>query len=333
MSRQTSLKDKLVVLIDAPLPGEHAEKIRRLSPRIELVEGLSKTALRNAQVIYTYFARFDPVDAPKLRWVQLVTIAAEHVMNTPIARSGIPISNVRGAYAVAVAEFAIGMLLAMTRRFPVSHSLQLKSEWMQDFEGENCYGKTMGIVGYGSVGRQIARIADAMGMKVLACKRRPEIRQDTSFHLPNTGDPEGYIPQVWFGIEQVRQMLRVTDYAVITLPETPATRRVIGKRELEALPPHAYLISVGRGPVIDEAALIDCLRSGRLAGAGLDVFPSEPLPADSPFWKLPNVIVTPHIASYTKEQAALAAEVLIENLSRDLRNEPLTNLVDMKLGY
>ena len=337
MSQQYSSEDQVAVLVDALLPREQAEKIRRLSPRIELIEGLSEVALRKAQVIYTHQAPFDPADAPDLRWVQVSTAGVDYILNRPVAHSGIPITNVRGAYTLAVAELAIGMLLAMTRRFPVSRSLQLRSKWPEDsltLQGENCHGKTMGIIGYGSIGRHVARIAQAMGIKVLACKRRPDVKQEaTGFRLPNTGDAEGAIPEAWFGPEQIHQMLRGADFAVVALPLTSATRGLIGKRELEALPAHAYVINVGRGPVIDEAALIDCLQAGRLAGAGLDVFASEPLVADSPLWKRPNVIVMPHRGSWTKEQVPLAVAVLIENLSRDLAHRPLINLVDMEAGY
>lgn len=330
------MEDQVVVLVEALLPKEQAERIRLLSSRINLIDGLSKANLKKAQVVYTGRAAFDPADAPCLRWVQLNTAAVNHIMSQPIARSGIPIANVRGAFSVAVAELTIGILLTLMRRLYMTHSLQRAGQWPQDpsaLRGDNCHGKTIGIIGYGSIGRQVARIAQAMGMKVLACKRRPEIKEDRGFCLPNTGDPGGTIPEAWFGIEQIKQMLTISDVAVVSLPLTDATRGLIGKSELEALPAHACLINIGRGGTVDEAELIERLQSSRLAGAGLDVFESEPLGSESLFWRLPNTVVTPHIASSTSQQAYLAAEVLIENLSRDLTNQPLVNLVNLELGY
>lgn len=325
-----------VVLIDAPLSDTQRERIEHLSPHLDLIDGMSAAGLQKAQIIYTNKARFDPADAPQMRWIQLNTAGAEQVMHTPIAQAGIPVANVRGAYSVAVAELAISLLLALTRRHQTSHALQERRQWPDDIsvlQGENCYGKTMGIVGYGASGRQIAAVARTMGMRVLACKRRPDVKRYTDFSLPNAGDPDGLIPEAWFGIEDVDRMLSMSDVAVVTLPLTDATRGIIGNQSLEALPAHAYLINVGRGGVVDEVALADSLERGTLAGAGLDVFEQEPLPSDSPLWKLPNLIVTPHVASYTREQQDLAAEVLIENLSRELDGRPLVNLVDLQLGY
>ena len=336
MSQQPGPNDQTVVVIDTSLPREPADRLRRLSPKIELIDGLSKDALRRAHVIYTFGADFDPADAPNLQWVQVGNASVTHIRDTPIANSQIPIANVSGAFSPAVAEFTIALLLTLTRRLPMAHSLQLQTTWLEDdtpLAGENCFGKTMGIVGYGSIGRHIARIAQAMGLKVLACKRRPELKRDTSFCFPNLGDPDGTIPEAWFGTPQMVEMLKMSDVAVVTLPQTPATENLIGKQELEALPAHAYLISIGRGAVVNESALIEHLQAGRLAGAALDVFATEPLPAGSPLWKLPNVIVTPHLGSWTINQSQMAAEVLVENMSRYLKGQPLVSRVDMKWGY
>ena len=192
----------------------------------------------------------------------------------------------------------------------------------------------MGIIGYGSIGRQVARIAQAMGMKVLACKRQPQARKEERvFSLPGTGDPEGIIPQQWFGMDEIEKLLGLLDIAVITLPLTESTRGLLNNKVLGSLPSQAYLINLGRGGTIDEDALIERLKSGKLAGAALDVFAIEPLPAESLLWECPGLLILPHIASWTEEQPYLASEVLIENLSRYLTGRPLVNLVNMKLGY
>lgn len=333
--------EPFTVVIDAPFPDQQAERIRRLDGRIKLVfaseqGGLPKMPLADAEVIYTGAADFDPAQAPRLRWLQTNSAAVNYLNDRPIVRTSIPIANVSGAYSVSVAECALAMVLAVTRRIPLGCRFQSERRWPEDytpFQGEDLHGKTMGIVGYGSIGRQIARLAQAHGMTVLACKRRPAIRDDDSFLLPNSGDPEGKIPKSWFGTERMSEMFRQTDFAMVTLPLMPSTRGLIGSRALESLRPHAYFFNVGRGPVVDEAALIDCLEKKKIAGAGLDVFAEEPLPPSSPLWKMDNVLIMPHVASYTRLQSHNAALVLIENLRRDLRGEPLVNVIDKKLMF
>lgn len=332
----------LVLLLDAIVPLDQAERIRTLSPAITMTTvspfggHLSPSVLQNASVLYTTHADFDPADAPNLRWVQLNTAAVNHVMTRPVFKSDLPIANVGGAYTVAVAEFTLAMLLALTRRIALCCNYQRDHLWPEDYQlvqGEDLYGKTMAIVGYGSIGRQVARLAQCLGMKILACKRDPTNKRDESFLLPGTGDPDGTIPKAWFGPHQIAEMFRQCDVAVVTLPLTPHTERIVGAAELAALPKHAYLLNVGRGPVIDETALIACLQASRIAGAALDVFAEEPLPASSPFWKLPNVLILPHIGSWTNMQAHRATEVLIENLLRHLKGQPLINVIDKINGY
>ena len=225
----------------------------------------------------------------------------------------------------------------MTRRITLACRFQAQQSWpVEDYElfkGDDLHGKTMGMVGYGSINREIARMVKAMGMRVLACKRDPKIRREDGFRVPGTGDPAGKIPEAWFGIERLTDMLRQTDIAMITLPLTNKTRGLIGRRELEALPLHAYLVNIGRGFILDEAVLAKRLKEGKLAGAAMDVFGNEPLEPESPLWKAPNMLIMPHIGSWTKTQALRASEVLIENISRDLKGKQLINLVDVKRMY
>ena len=327
-------RPSLTLLVNAPLEEDQRKRIRDLG--VHLLDGLSEESLRAAEVIYTTRIPFEPRQAPRLRWIQLNTVAVDHILTGAVATMGVRIANVRGAYSVAVAELAVGAMVALSRRFQSAHSLQLQKRWPDDFtplKGENCYGKTLSIVGYGSIGRHLARIVTGMGMRVLACKLHPERKKDEGFCLPNTGDPEGLLPDKWFGLGNIGEMLSLTDILVICLPLTPDTRGVIGQSELAKLPRNAYLINVGRGEVVAEEALLDVLRKRRIAGAALDVFPEEPLPAGSPLWRLPNTIVLPHIGSFTREQGHLAGEVLIENLTRDLSQAPLLNLIDPQRGY
>jgi phosphoglycerate dehydrogenase-like enzyme len=332
----------MYVVIDAPLPAERADEIRRLAPGIELVQmgetgkALPREVLNRADVIYTGTADFDPADAPRLRWVQINSAATHAIRDKPILHSPVPIANVSGAYTITVAECALGMLLALTRPFPLGVRFQLERRWPADYApwaGDDLYGRTMAVVGYGSIGRQIGRMVQALGMTVLAYKRRPQQREDDSYLVPGTGDPEGTIPRAWFGPGQLQEMLRQADVAMVTLPGTPATEGLLDSTALAALPRHAYLVNVGRGGVVDEAALAQALRDGALAGAALDVFAQEPLPPDSPLWTAPNTLILPHIGSWSRRQAHWATGVLLENLRRDLRGEPLVNVIDKELLY
>jgi phosphoglycerate dehydrogenase-like enzyme len=263
--------------------------------------------------------------------VTVKAFATEQVID-----SGVPVANVRGVYSMAVAEMAIAMMLCLTRRLTHVFNHRSRRQWPEDwpqFCGENCFGKTLGIVGYGSIGRHVARIAHAMGMQILACKRDPSKRDDTSFAPSGTGDPSGELPRQWFGPETCGEMLRDSDVAVVTLPDTPDTRGMINRDALSQLMPDSYLISVGTGAVIDEDALHQALARNRIAGAALDVFTQEPLTPGHPLWELDNLLIFPHIASYTRDQGHLAAQVLLENTRCLLEGRPFVNLVDLERGY
>jgi phosphoglycerate dehydrogenase-like enzyme len=205
-----------------------------------------------------------------------------------------------------------------------------------DYAPYECYGvrgKTIVIIGYGTVGRETARLATALGMRVLAVKAHPETLVDASFREPDTGDPEGRLPERVTGLDQLGELARQADYVVMTLPLTPATDGLIDEHLLRQLPQHAWLVNVGRGRVIDEGALIDCLTHQRIAGAWLDVFATEPLPPESPLWTLPNVTITPHISGGNRDSFRVLTDLCCENLRRYLGGEPLLNMVRREFGY
>jgi phosphoglycerate dehydrogenase-like enzyme len=170
-------------------------------------------------------------------------------------------------------------------------------------------------------------------MKVLACKRRPQVQVDPSFLLPDSGDPNGEIPSGWYGIDGIDTMFRLSDVAMICVPLTAETRGLVGRKQLEALPAHAYVVNIARGHVVDEDVLVELLRDSQLAGAASDVFAEQPLPPGSPLWDTPNLLVMPYLGSVTKHQAEHASEVLLENLRRDRCGKPLLNLVDKEFMY
>jgi phosphoglycerate dehydrogenase-like enzyme len=198
---------------------------------------------------------------------------------------------------------------------------------------EDLRGRTLGIIGYGSIGRETARLAQAFGMTVLALKRDPDDRKDHGWTPAGLGDRDGTIPRQFFGPDEREQILHESDYVSVTLPLTDHTRKFIGAREFAAIKPGAFLVNIGRGEVIDEAAMIAALQDGKLVGAGLDVFEREPLPADSPLWEIENVILTPHMSGANRGYMDQACELFADNLRRFHANQPLLNLVDPKWGY
>ncbi len=324
------------LLIDSPLTPESAKHICSLSSKLRLLDGMSKDHLKDAHVIYTLTASFDPSEAPRLRWVQTSSVSANYIMDQPIAKTQIPVATVQGVYTMAVAECAVGALIALMRNFPVAFRSQIAKKWPEDIKtvrGTNCYGRTIGLVGYGSIGRHIARIVHSLGMRILALKRKPSIHVDQRFILPQTGDPDGILPSAWYGPNDLLEMLGQCDVCVITLPITKSTYHIIDATALAALPDHACLVQIGRGGVLDEAALVDALEQNRIRGAALDVFETEPLPPSNPLWECPNMIILPHIGSYTHDQAELAVKVLFENLRRDMSGQELVNVVNFEQGY
>ena len=236
-----------------------------------------------------------------------------------------------------IAEYCIASILAFTHRFHLTIKAQLKHEWLKQSpfmtSVRELRGCTLGILGYGSIGRETARMAAALGMTVLALKRNRDDRLDLGWTPVDIGDPEGKIPARLYGPSQCKELMAQSDFVVVTLPLTPETRGFVGAVELAAAKPEAYIVNIGRGGVIDEAALIAALKEGKIAGAGLDVFEREPLPAHSPLWDLENVILTPHSAGSKRGYFDHAFEIFIENLRRFVTDRALLNQVDRTTGY
>ncbi|MGH7926107.1 MAG: D-2-hydroxyacid dehydrogenase [Candidatus Binatus sp.] len=272
-----------------------------------------------------------------LKWIQLLSAGADHVLGGPLKGSAIPVTTASGIHATPIAEYTIASMLAYAHRIHLAIRAQTRREWMRSgaFMGsvDEIRGRTLGIVGYGSIGRETARLAAAFGMKVLALKRDPFDRADPGWCPAGLGDPEGKIPARFFGPKERETILRESDYVSVTLPLTNHTRKFIGERELAAMKPGAYLVNIGRGEVIDQRAMAAALSAAKIGGAGLDVFEREPLEDSSPLWDLENVILTPHISGANRGYIDKACELFAENLKRFAANRPLLNQVDTNLGY
>ena len=321
------------------------DRIRAVSEHIVLTqhttpnaEAIPAEAVEQAEVLYTFGALPRPEQAPHLRWVQLNSAGVNRVIQHPLFASDVMFTTMSGLHAINIGEYVLASILAWTRHLPELLDLQQKKQWPADrwtrCQPTELRGSTLGIVGYGSIGREVARLAKAFGMRVLAVKRRTEsAREQGAFGLAGLGDPAGVLPDALYGPEQVREMLAQCDFVVLAVPLTQETRGMIGEAELRAMKPAAYLVNIGRGEVCDEAALIHALQDKWIAGAGLDVFTQEPLPQTSPLWTLPNVILTPHISGFTPHYEQRAADIFCENLRRYIAGQPLLNLVDKSTGY
>jgi phosphoglycerate dehydrogenase-like enzyme len=259
-----------------------------------------------------------------LRWVHSGVAGVASLLHPELAQHHITLTNSAGVHGPAIAETVLGMMLHFLRGLDYAVRAQQRRAWAADeFERSNGHireldGATLGIIGYGGIGREIARRAAALGMRVIALRRHPQ--------------PDD-VALVLAGDDALRRVLTDSDVVVITLPSTPATRGMIGARELARMRAGAVLINVARGDIVDPDALLDALRSHHLRGAALDVFPVEPLPSDSPLWNLDNVLITPHVSATTTRFWEREAALMLDNLRRYLAGQPLRNVVDPRAGY
>lgn len=276
--------------------------------------------------------------APRLRWLHCMAAGLDYVLKTGMFDdAGITLTNTSGASAGMIGEYILMSMLLYSHQHHISLRAQLRHEWTPIgrffSQADSLRGKTVGIIGYGAIGREAARLAQAFGMEVMALKRDPQVRRDPRFSFPGVGDPEGRIPSRWFSPEQCAELMALSDFIVATLPLTAQTCNFIGARELAAARPGAYLVNVGRGEVIDQPALLQALTAGPLGGAGLDVMVPEPLPRDNPLWDLENVLLTPHTAGPNKRYQDDCLRIFVENLRRFTEGRELINVVDIKRGY
>ncbi len=335
------------VLLTISLDEELQQAIRDVSPRIELlyhparqVSDVPDEYWERAEVLYTWNVIPRPENAPQLRWVHVNSAGVDHLIGQPLfEQSSVPLTNSSGIHTTNIAEYAFMMLLAFGHRMPAMQRYQREGAWAtgeqrHEFLPQELRGSTLGIVGYGSIGREIARIAATFGMEVLAVKRNVRQPIETgSYVLPGTGDPEGRYFHRLYPPEALVSMVRECDFVVVTVPLTESTRGMVNANVINAMKPTAFLVNVGRGGVVDEDALLAALTENRLAGYASDVFASEPLAEDSPFWTLPNVIISPHISGTTHDYNHKAVVLFTENLSRYVARKDLLNVVDRARGY
>jgi phosphoglycerate dehydrogenase-like enzyme len=261
------------------------------------------------------------VMCPNLRWVHSRSAGLDKTLFPELVESSVPLTNGSGVFSESLGEFVLGAILYFAKDFRRMIRNQNAGVW-EAFDVLPVSGQTVGIVGYGDIGRAVAAKVRPLGMKVLAVKR----------HALTLHGEDSLVEEV-FGPERRIEMLSRSDYVVVTAPLTSETRGMIGEPELTVMKPTAVIINVGRGPVIDERALVAALSESRIKGAALDVFDHEPLPEGHPFYKLENVLLSPHCADHTPDWLDNAMEFFIAQFERFRRGEALLNVVDKKLGY
>ena len=258
--------------------------------------------------------------APRVRWIHSRSAGLDGVLFPALVESPVPLTNSRGVFSESLGEFVVGAAIFFAKDFRRMVHSQEAGVWDQ-FDVQPVAGATMGIVGYGHIGNAIARRARALDMRVLALRKRPD---------QSANDP---LVEEVFPPERMLEMLARCDYIVASAPLTAETRGIIGESELRAMKKTAVVMNVGRGPVIDERALVRALEEGWIQGAALDVFDTEPLPDGHPFYRLKNVLLSPHCADHTPDWLAEAMRFFLLQFERFHKGEPLLNIVNKAGGY
>jgi len=312
------------ILFSGNLKEHYREQFNSAFPGVELVatpeEDELDREIADAEVYVSwgqYVSRDRIRKGRNLKWVHALTTGVDAFLIPEIINSDIILTNSRGIHGEQMSEHVFSFLLGFSRRQFDFAAKQQQKEW-SNLRVNLISRRTLGIVGLGTVGEAIARKAKAFDMTVLASKNSPV--------------ESPYVDKV-YPADGLHDMLPQLDYVVLLTPLTEDTRHLIGKTELSLMKESAFLINVARGEIVDDAALIEALREGTIAGAGLDVFSEEPLPEDSPYWELPNCYITPHVGGVSPDYKEKALGLLMESVKAYLRDEKLPTEVDKTKGY
>ena len=313
------------------VPVWFGERLASEFPQLQVVQRNSYQSvedhLRDAEVIFTISLRPEQFAlAHNLRWIHAPTAAVHQLLFADLTASDVVLTNSREVHGPVVAEHVLALIFALAKKIPQAALFQQKHEWGQEAiwkDGQHpreIAGATLGLIGVGSIGTRVAKMASALGMRVIAVREHAE-----------KGRPEGV--EAVYSPSALNDLLSQSDFVVLAAPLIAATQGLINAARLSVMKPSAYLINVGRGPQVDEAALVEALRNRQIAGAALDVFEREPLPADSPLWGAENLLITPHTAGLTEKLWNRHYEVFSDNLRRYLAGQPLRYVVDKQKGY
>ena len=326
---------KILISIQQPvmqwqIPVGGVLALRSRFPHLNFIHATSPEqradTLKDCDAAYTWILNATELaQAPKLRWVHTSAVAVETLCLPELFARSVAVSNTRGVQAVPIAEHVLAVVLALAKQLPFVIENQQQARWAQNqFMGDRLpwllKGRTLGLVGVGTIGSEIAKRAEAFGMRVIALRRRPAY------------GVIGHVERV-YGREELEDFLGQCYVLVIAAPLTPETHSLIGAAQFAQLPKGAIVVNVGRARIIDTDALIASLQAGHLGGASLDVFPQEPLPPEHPLWKTPNVILTPHTSGFRQGHWDEVVKLFGDNIERFLTGQPLKYRIEPELGY
>nr|MDO8079456.1 NAD(P)-dependent oxidoreductase [Candidatus Freyarchaeota archaeon] len=303
-----------------------------LPPDVDLVfpdtEEETLEELRDADVLLAHWVPAKMIEkAKKLKLIQTAAAGGDAIDFRAAAKKGIKAATSSGCNASTAAEHIMLLMLALIRRLPQEYHRLVKGEWKtweDKYEGIELLNKTLGIIGLGKIGIELAKRAKAFGMRILAIKKHPESSEE---------EKEGLGLDFIGGLDGLDYVLKNSDFVALCVPLTEETKEMIGEKEIQLMKKTAYLINVSRGKAVDEKALIKALKNGRIAGAGLDVFYDYIPHSDNPLLKLDNVVLTPHMAGWTKESRERCIRFALENVWRLYRGETIKNEIRVDLGY
>jgi len=335
MNQRDPAETKLLVFASHPFtlwrpPVELAERIRQRWPRMRVVHA-ARTEDFVAEIpdtdilagIHLRLAQFQL--ARRLQWIHSTAAGVAQLMYPELRDSGVVMTNASGVHAIPMAEHVVGMMVALAHNFPGAMRNQLRGRWAQQemWDGparpSELFERVALLVGFGAVGRAVAERLGPFGMKVWAVTR--------------SGNADPALVSRALPAAELDAALPGADFVILAAPETPETRHMIGERQLALMKPSAFLLNVARGSLVDEAALIAALQRRAIAGAGLDVAATEPLPPESPLWTLENVLITPHTSGNSERLWEREGDLLMDNLERWFSGRPLRNQVDKTRGY
>jgi D-2-hydroxyacid dehydrogenase (NADP+) len=335
----------VLVLVNFTLPDNYIREIEDSDPRVQvlrayrapdadgrargdegtLAEGEELLAYAaQAEVIFGFRFPIEWLDiASNLRWVQLASAGSDHMLRLGLGerRPDLLVTTASGIHEIPISEHIIAMILHFSRGLHKAVRNQALGKW-ERFRADEAHGKTVCMLGYGPIARRAATLCKALGMRVVAV-RASIAEQQSGFEAT-----ERFYPPA-----DLHEVLAQSDYVVVAAPRTPQTERMLGREQFRAMKREAVLINISRGALVDEAALVEALEAGEIAGAGLDVFEEEPLPESSRLWDMSNVLITPHVSGSNPHYDQRVTALFIENLSCYLRGEPLRNLVNIERGY
>jgi phosphoglycerate dehydrogenase-like enzyme len=326
---------KLLICVCHPFdqwnaPAWFSERLRREFPAVQTVHlpdyARVDEEIVDAEIVVSWSIRSEQIaSAKKLRWIHSPAAAVHQLMFPELINSDIILTNAREVHGPVVAEHVIALIFSLAKKIPESVLLQQKHLWGQQILWDELprirevAGATLGIVGLGSIGRAVVKSAKALGMRIIAVREHPEKGSEGADSV--------------FGPAGIDEIFRVADYVALAAPVTDSTKAIANAERLALMKPGACLINVGRGPLVDESALVSALREKKIGGAALDVFPKEPLPADSVLWDVNNLLITPHTAALTDKLWERHYALFSENLRRFLAGESLLATVDKRKGY